>query len=244
MSAMGGRSLIGTSGWSYEHWKGLFYPPELRGGELLRFYTGRFSTVEVNNTFYHLPAPKAFEEWEKTAPRGFIYALKCSRFITHMKKLSGVEGSLDLFLDRAALLGEHLGPILFQLPPRWRSNPSRLRDFIGLLPGGQRFVFEFRDSTWFNEEVYRILRDREIALCIYHMPGFQTPIEVTAPFAYIRFHGTSTLYGGRYSKGELAEWARRIKDFVDGGMDVYAYFNNDALGNAVINAGELMAMVT
>ncbi len=237
------RIFIGTSGWVYRHWKDVFYPPELKSSDWLGFYMEHFSTVEINNTFYHLPPPSAFRLWHRSAKKGFIYALKGSRFITHMKKLKDAQKPLEMFLGRAGLLGENLGPILFQLPPRWHVNTERLRAFVDMLPEDRRFVFEFRDSSWFIEPVYSILAQRSIGLCIYHMPGFTTPFELTAPFSYIRFHGSGTLYGGRYSKKDLAKWAERIKGLVKSGVDVYIYFNNDAMGNAVINAKELRAMV-
>lgn len=240
---MKGRSFISTSGWSYDHWAGVFYPTDLKTSDWLAFYIKHFNTVEINNTFYHLPTPSAFEGWKEIATQGFIYALKGNRFITHMKKLKDPEKPLSLFLKRAKLLKDNLGPILFQLPPRWRCNPSRLAEFVELLPDNIRSAFEFREPSWFNKEVYNILRGKNIALCIYHMPDFESPIEITAKFVYIRFHGTDFLYGGRYSKTELSRWAEIIKGFIRKGMDVYAYFNNDANGYAVINAKELREMV-
>lgn len=238
-----GRFFIGTSGWSYDHWSGVFYPLDLRTTDWLAFYIKHFNSVEINNTFYHLPSPKAFKGWKESAPEGFIYAVKGSRFITHMKKLNDPQKPLNLFLKRASILGEHLGSVLFQLPPHWRCNPERLSNFIRLLPDNIRFAFEFREHSWFNKEVYDTLKERNIALCIYHMPDFQSPIEATASFVYIRFHGTEYLYGGRYSKKELSRWADIMKDFIKNGLDVYAYFNNDAYGYAVMNAGELMEML-
>lgn len=240
---MRGRCLIGTSGWMYDHWDGVFYPPDLRKDEWLSFYMRHFDTVEINNTFYHLPTPEAFEGWRKAASKGFIYALKGSRFITHMKKLKDPHEPLKLFLERARLLKGCLGPVLFQLPPRWRCNLDRLKEFVNALPSDIRFAFEFRDTTWFNEDVYEVLRERDISLCIYHMPDFLSPVEVTARFVYIRFHGTDFLYGGRYSKEELSRWADLINLYLKGGLDVYVYFNNDAEGYAVVNAKELREMV-
>lgn len=240
---MKGKAYIGTSGWSYDHWEGLFYPHGLKKQDWLAFYMKHFDTVEINNTFYHLPTPQAFMEWRKAAPEGFTYALKGSRFITHLKKLNITEESLYLFLDRALLLGDSLGPVLFQLPPRWRCNPDRLRRFVRMLPSGARFSLEFRDPSWFNGEVYDILRERNIALCAYHMPDFLSPVEATADFAYIRFHGTGHLYGGRYTTEELAPWVDLVRLYRAGGLDVYVYFNNDAAANAVANAREFREMV-
>ncbi len=240
---MAGKLFIGTSGWVYEHWRGVFYPQELRQSEWFAFYSKHFSTVEINNTFYHLPGPQTFKNWHTQAPEGFTYALKGSRYITHMKKLKDPEEPLKLFLKRALLLKENLGPILFQLPPRWKANPERLERFVKLLPRDKRFVLEFRDRSWFTDEVYDILRNSRTALCIYHMVDYTSPLEVTAPFTYIRFHGTGTLYGGSYPGDVLKEWALCIKKFLKAGLDVYAYFNNDAHGYAVMNAGELLRLL-
>lgn len=227
----------------YDHWKEVFYPPDLRKDDWLEFYMGHFDTVEINNTFYHLPAPDAFEGWKKEAKKGFVYALKGSRFIIHMKKLKDPKGPLKLFLSRARILDNNLGPILFQLPPRWRCNPERLGEFVKALPFGIRFAFEFREQSWFNEDVYNILREKDISLCIYYMPDFVLPVEVTASFVYIRFHGADFLYGGRYSKKEFSQWADLIAIYLKGGLNVYMYFNNDAEGYAVVNARELKEMV-
>ncbi|MBI5749692.1 MAG: DUF72 domain-containing protein [Nitrospinae bacterium] len=241
---MKGRCYIGTSGWSYDHWAGVFYPPDLKTADRLAFYINHFNSVEINNTFYHLPTLSAFKGWRESAPKGFIYSLKGSRFITHMKKLKDPKEPLELFLERARLLKDNLGPILFQLPPHWRCNTERLKEFVKPLPSNMRFAFEFREPSWFNKEVYDILRENNIAFCIYHMPEFESPIEVTAKFVYIRFHGTEFLYGGRYSKKELHRWADLINGFIKEGKDVYVYFNNDANGYAVINAKELMEIVS
>ena len=222
---MTGKCFIGTSGWSYDHWAGVFYPPDLKTADRLNFYINHFNSVEINNTFYHLPTPSAFKSWKKIVPKNFIYALKGSRFLTHMKKLKDPKEPLELFLERARLLKDNLGPVLFQLPPHWRCNTERLKEFVKLLPSNMRFAFEFREQSWFNKEIYDILKENNIALCIYHMPEFESPIEVTAKFVYIRFHGTDFLYGGRYSKKELLKWSDLINGFIKEGKDVYVYFN-------------------
>lgn len=240
---MKGRCFIGTSGWVYDHWEGVFYPTGLKKDDWLSFYMWHFDTVEINNTFYRLPTPEAFDRWRREAKSGFIYALKGSRYITHMKKLKEPVEPLHLFIERARILKDKLGPVLFQLPPRWRCNATRLKEFAGSLPKDLRFAFEFRDETWFNDEIYGILRENDIALCIYHMPDFVSPVEITASFVYIRFHGAEFLYGGRYSKEELSRWADLIRLYLKGGLDVYAYFNNDAEGYAVVNAKELREML-
>lgn len=230
---------IGTSGWSYDHWDGVFYPQGMRKEERLSHYIKFFKTVEINNTFYHLPTHKAFKGWRESTPRGFIFSLKASRFITHMKKLKGVRGASNIFLKRATILRDRLGPILFQLPPRWKCNVERLEGFLSLLPPDLLYAFEFRDDSWFEDNVFAVLKGRNSSLCIYHMPDFLSPIKITADFVYIRFHGTGSLYGGKYSRSELIKWSEIIRGFGEKGLDIYAYFNNDAHGYAVENALEL-----
>ncbi len=146
-----GRFFIGTSGWSYKHWVGPFYPHDLKPDAWLEFYIRHFNSVEINNTFYHLPSANTFKVWKKAAPEKFIYALKASRFITHMKKLKDPKRPLAIFLKRTAILSDNLGPILFQLPPHWRCNLERLKEFTEILPDKIRFAFEFREQSWFNE---------------------------------------------------------------------------------------------
>ena len=227
---------IGTSGWSYDHWDGVFYPQDVRKEDRLCYYLRFFNTVEINNTFYHLPTPQTYRGWKELTPKGFIFSLKASRFITHMKKLKESKAALDIFLKRAIILKNRLGPILFQLPPHWRCNVDRLRDFLSLLPPDLMHVFEFRDDSWFNERVYTLLEEKNACLCIYHMHDYSSPIKITADFVYIRFHGTESLYSGTYSKSELKRWSKIIEEFADKGMDIYVYFNNDAYGHAIKNA--------
>jgi uncharacterized protein YecE (DUF72 family) len=240
---MTGRFRVGTSGWSYGHWRKLFYPAKLPTREWLAFYARHFDTVEINNSFYRLPAKETFRNWRTGVPREFIYAVKASRYITHVKRLAEPEEPLRTFLGRARVLGAKLGPVLFQLPPRWRANPDRLAAMLKLLPPKRRFVFEFRDPSWFNQDICELLRRRQVAFCIFHMVGLACPSWVTAPFVYVRFHGTSGKYGGGYPPRELARWAERIRDWLREGRDVYAYFNNDADGHAVRNGRDLAKRV-
>jgi len=238
---------IGTSGWVYPHWRGIFYPWELPTGHWLKHYVTRFDTVELNNTFYRLPSEQAFRKWKEDTPEGFKYAVKASRYITHMKKLAGVEEALPRFLERSRLLGERLGPILYQLPPYWECNPDRLRNFLSMLPGDLRHVFEFRQASWLNEVVFSLLEEYRAALCIVSLPEFPCLLRITAPFVYIRLHGAEAKYGSCYSEGELQWWAEQILSFLEDGKDVYTYFNNDAYGYAVQNAlrlKELCRLVT
>ena len=170
---------VGTSGWHYEHWRGPFYPDDLRAPRFLAYYADRFRTVEINNSFYRLPSERALTTWRETAPPGFIFAVKASRFITHLKKLKDPEGSLAPFLERIVFLGEKLGPILFQLPPRWHFDGARLAGFLAALPAGRRFALEFRDRSWINDRALELLAAHGAAFCIYELDGFLSPREMT-----------------------------------------------------------------
>jgi uncharacterized protein YecE (DUF72 family) len=234
---------VGTSGWSYDHWRMLFYPEKLPAKKRLDHYSRSFDTVEVNASFYHLPAETTFRKWKETVPDEFTFAVKASRYITHLKRLVEPEESLKLFLSRARLLGRKLGPVLFQLPPNWKVNPERLEGLLRLLPRTRRFAFEFRDPSWFTDEVEALLRERAAAFCIFHMAGLDCPFWVTAPFVYVRFHGSAVKYRGSYSPRELGRWAERVRGWLEEGLDVYAYFNNDAYGHAVTNSLDLMKRV-
>jgi uncharacterized protein YecE (DUF72 family) len=234
---------IGTSGWHYAHWIGRFYPAGTAAGAMLALYAETFDTVEVNNTFYRLATPEAVAEWRATVPDGFLFAVKGSRYLTHMKKLKDPEIGLDRFLASVSGLGDALGPIVFQLPPRWHVNRSRLETFLLALPRDQRFAFEFRDPTWHTDEVADLLRAHRAAFCIFDIAGFQSPFVVTADFVYVRLHGPDArAYHGSYSPAQLRTWADRIRAWREEGRDVYVYFDND-LGDAVENARRLAKMV-
>ncbi|MBW1992375.1 MAG: DUF72 domain-containing protein [Deltaproteobacteria bacterium] len=239
----GTRIHIGTSGWHYGHWKGPFYPKNLDSGEFLPFYCRRFHTVEINNSFYQLPQAETLKVWRDTVPPQFIFAVKGSRFITHMKKLKDPEQSLAIFLERIVLLGEKLGPILFQLPPRWAYNPGRLKAFLLALPPRFRYALEFRDPSWINDEACQILADHGAAFCIYQIAGFLSPREVTADFVYIRLHGPGAAYQGCYDARTLAGWAAAISDWAAQGKEVFCYFDNDEAGFAARNAEELQELL-
>lgn len=241
--AEGGRVYVGTSGWHYEAWKGPFYPPGLRTEEMLGFYCRRFRTVEINNSFYRLPSAETFRQWRETVPGDFLFAVKGSRFITHMKKLKDPREPLELFLGRARELGEKLGPVLFQLPPRWRVNAARLADFLEALPSGYRYAFEFRDESWFTDEVYAVLREHGAAFCIYDLDRRLSPLAVTCGFVYVRLHGPNGPYQGSYDDEALSAWARRIRAWLAEGKDVYCYFDNDQYGYAALNALSLKSLV-
>ena len=234
---------VGTSGWHYDHWEGPFYPQGMPTKDWLDFYAGHLQTVEINNTFYQLPEEGTVDTWRETAPQGFVFAVKASRYITHMKKLKDPEEPVDTFLGRIQALGQHLGPILFQLPPHWHFNGRRLDAFLDLLPAKRRYAFELRDPDWLNEEAYGTLAEHEAAFCIYDFHGRQSPKVVTADFVYVRLHGPYGAYRGKYDTESLAGWAGAFSTWQEQGKDVYCYFDNDESGYAVQNALELQGML-
>lgn len=192
-----GKIYIGTSGWHYKHWKGTFYPDDIKEQEQFCVYSKSFKTVEINNTFYHLPAIKAFCDWRKNAPEDFIFSVKANRYITHMKKLIPDLSAINMFLSHAEKLENKLGPILFQLPPRWKINIARLKSFVSILPKGHLYTFEFRNETWHSNKVYEVLKKYNCAFCIFELDKYISPIKETANFVYIRLHGPKGKYQGK-----------------------------------------------
>jgi uncharacterized protein YecE (DUF72 family) len=237
-----GQVHIGTSGWHYAHWRGPFYPAGMRPDQMLRWYADRFNTVEINNSFYRLPSSAALETWCGQTPRGFCFAVKASRYITHNRKLKDPEESTEKFLTQIRKLGARLGPILFQLPPGWKVNVDRLQEFLQALPRRRRYAFEFRNPTWYVAPVYEMLRRSNAALCLHELAGFQSPIELTADFTYVRLHGPGKAYQGDYSDQQLRAWARRIKTWRKQLRHVFVYLDNDQAGFAAKNAIELRQM--
>ncbi|MBI3943622.1 MAG: DUF72 domain-containing protein [Chloroflexi bacterium] len=206
-------------------------------------YAARFNTVEINNSFYRLPAPKVFDQWQAQAPPDFLYAVKASRYLTHLKRLKDPAEPLEKFLSHARHLGHTLGPILYQLPPRWKPNLQRLADFASMLPADLCHVVEFRDARWFIDSVREVLAQHRISFCVCDMPGLYCPQWITGSIVYLRFHGSTAMYAGRYSREELVHWAEFIRSQLADDKDVFAYFNNDAAGNAIVNAQELRDLV-
>lgn len=243
MREMGRSALhIGTSGWHYDHWQGTFYPSELNKGQMLDYYAGLFHTVEINNSFYQLPSEETLRKWRQGTPDGFLFAVKASRYITHMKKLKDPEEPVSNFLERVEVLGEKLGPIIFQLPPRWKFNPERFHAFLETLPGGHSYAFEFRDDSWFDQRVYQELEEHGMAFCIYELSGRISPKKVTADFVYIRLHGPGGPYQGKYDNRVLAGWAGALSAWLGKGKEIYCYFDNDEKGFAAQNALSLKDM--
>jgi len=234
---------IGCSGWHYDHWRVLYYPERLPKPRWLQFYARQFSTVELNNSFYHLPSEKAFATWRESTPNNFVFAVKVSRFITHIKRLRNLGSAVENFLSRACLLQDKLGPLLYQLPPSMKRNDKILEDFLSSLPQEYRHVFEFRHESWLTDSLFQILRRHNAGLCVFDMPGFTCPLVATSDIAYIRFHGSEALYSSCYSDKELARWAKKIAHLGEKVEAVYVYFNNDAEAFAVKNALTLIEFI-
>lgn len=238
-----GQIRIGTSGWHYKHWRGVFYPQDMPEERYLEYYAQRFDTVEINNSFYHVPEEETLTQWRETTPKNFGFSVKGSRYLTHMKKLNDPEESLSKFLRRVETLKGKLGPILFQLPPKWRANPQRLQEFLRVLPRRHRHAFEFRDTSWFNESVYELLSRYRAAFCIYDLAGTTSPKQVTCDLVYVRLHGPGAAYEGSYSAQTLAGWAGAFSAWSRQGKQVYCYFDNDQAGYAPQNALRLREML-
>ena len=234
-----GKIQIGCSGWNYPHWKGRFYPRRLSPSEWFDYYAGSFKTVEINNTFYRLPRASVFQKWHDQAPVGFVFSVKVSRFLTHLKKLRDVEDPLNRFLKRVRLLKEHLGPLLYQLPPHWSLNFERLESFLQLVPPDLEHVFEFRDQSWLNARVFRLLKKHEVSLCLHDLPGLKIDRQAIGPLAYVRFHGAARKYRHGYPDATLREWLHWMEAELKRGKKVYGYFNNDAEAHAVRDAQRL-----
>lgn len=232
---------IGTSGWHYRHWAGHFYPADLAAGAWLDYYARHFDTVEINSSFYGLPASSTIAGWLDATPDHFVFAVKASRFITHLKKLKQPEVSLPPFLKVLYRLGARRGPALIQLPPRWHSNAERLAAFLETWPVELPCAFELRDADWERPEIYALLHARNAALCIYDLGGYTSPLLATAGFAYLRLHGPDAPYRGRYSRAVLKQWVAQVRRLEV--KHVYVYFDNDQAAYAVRNALELKELV-
>ena len=235
---------IGTSGYQYAHWKSIFYPDGLPQKRWFPHYAAQFDTVEINNTFYRLPAPQVFESWRTAAPPGFCYAVKFNRFGTHFKKLMDAPATIERFLDAAERLGGTLGPILVHLPPHWQADRDRLDQFLAAAPRRHRWAVEFRDPSWLRDDIFETLAKHAAALCIHDIIPAH-PRLLTTDWTYLRYHGAtrSERYAGTYSPQRLAADADRITEWLSAGRDVYAYFNNDLGGHAIRDALRLREYV-
>ncbi len=234
---------VGTSGWSYDHWEGRFYPEGMPASKRLSYYTERFDTVEINSSFYHLPLESTFEHWKAGTPDGFLFAVKGSRYATHVKKIAGVAEATALLVRRAKKLEEKLGPILWQVPPQLKRDDERLEGFLKVLPGQVTHVVEFRDPSWFCDSVYDLLDKHRVSFCCVSSPQFVTDLLVTGKVGYLRMHGEKGWYSSRYSTADLRSWAERISRSFAGCERSFVYFNNDAFAYAVSNALELRELL-
>ncbi len=235
---MTGRARVGCSGWSYKDWRGVVYPSDAPARTWFSLYAERFDTVEINNTFYRLPQPTTVEAWAAQAPPGFCYALKVGQFGSHRMKLRDSATWLVNHLDRVDRLGVHLGPNLLQLPPRWKRNLERLDEFLSAAPPRIRWAVELREPSWVHDDTFALLERHHAALCLHDLLP-DHPWVRTTDWTYVRFHGPRALeekYHGRYGGRRLAPVARRLQGWLDEGVDVFAYFNNDYEGHAVLDA--------
>jgi uncharacterized protein YecE (DUF72 family) len=249
-----GKLYIGTSGWVYSHWEGIFYPKDLPSKDKLKYFSQYFKTAEINYSFYHLPRPSTYQKWYSETPEDFLFAVKASRFITHIKRLKGIKEAWKQFLENALTLKEKLGPILFQFPPSFKAteeNIKRLDHFLKHISQNQRnknamgvllrFAFEFRHKSWCNEKIYKLLKKYKMAWVIADSPRYPRADVVTADFVYVRMHGSRIMFSSNYTKKELKDLSQKIKKWLKI-ADVYVYFNNDALGYAIENAKDLLEL--
>ncbi|HWL40961.1 MAG TPA: DUF72 domain-containing protein [Gemmatimonadaceae bacterium] len=212
--------LAGTSGYAFKEWKGAFYPKDLKNDAMLPFYAQKFDAVEINNTFYRLPRENVLRQWAEQVPETFTFAIKASQRITHFSRLKeDCADTVDFLLKNTALLGGRLGPILFQLPPNLKKDANRFRGFLGLLPPDRRYVFEFRHESWFDDEIFDAMRERDIAMCIIEQADFRSPVVATASWGYVRLHRLD------YSAAELGDWAKCVTG--QAWKDAYVFLKHD-----------------
>jgi uncharacterized protein YecE (DUF72 family) len=231
---------IGCSGFSYRHWRGRFYPEDIPQRKWFAYYQRHFDTVEMNVTFYRLPKKDSFKRWYRETPEDFVFSIKGSRFITHLKRLKDVDSEVKNFFDTVSVLKEKLAVILWQFPPKMELNIDRLSGFMELIkPYPVKNTFEFRHISWITPEVTRVLKDNNCSYCMADWPEFNKILPITADFVYIRRHGKSGSYNTCYSMDELKRDATEIKKYLKKGLQVFAYFNNDANAYAPKNALEL-----
>jgi uncharacterized protein YecE (DUF72 family) len=237
---------VGCSGWNYASWRGRFYPPDLSTVRWLEYYGTRFDTVEINNTFYRLPDRATCAAWRRQVPPPFVFAVKASRFLTHMKRLLDPKEPITRLFSSVAGLGRQRGPVLYQLPATLKLDLPRLDRFLRLLPrttATRRHVVEFRDPSWYVAETFDLLRRRRVALCLHDKLGSAISQPYVGPFVYVRFHGASGRYHGSYSRRQLERWAHRLAEQTHMGRPAFAYFNNDPDAVATANALTLREMI-
>lgn len=234
---------IGTSGWTYQHWRGTFYPENLPQREWLEYYAEQFDTVELNASFYRIPKSGVSESWKRRTPDAFRFSVKMSRLITHVHRLEHCEEVMKWFFEALAPLSEKITAFLLQLPPSLCPEPPALRAFLEQLPPGSRYVFEFRNPDAYRGAIPEILSEHGAGFCIHDLTGLESPLLVTSNLVYVRFHGHRGRYAGSYPDELLYEWVKRIMVWTEQGRDVLCYFNNDIGGNAVHNAQTLRSFL-
>lgn len=232
---------LGTSGWSYAHWRGGLYPHGLAASRWLEAYAAGFATVELNASFYRLPAESAFADWRRRTPDGFLVAVKASRYLTHVRRLRDPEEPVARLMGRASALGPRLGPVLLQLPPDMRVDAGALAATLDAFGPGVRVAVEPRHPSWFTDEVERTLDSRGAALCLADRPGWRPPAWRTAPWTYLRMHAGRASPAPCYGRTALASWAERLAARWEPDEDVYVYFNNDIAGCAPRDARRFAA---
>ncbi|MGE5535913.1 MAG: DUF72 domain-containing protein [Acidobacteriota bacterium] len=244
MKTRTGSALIGTAGWSYPSWRGPFFPRQLMVKHHLAYYATQFITAELNGVFYRTPSLDVVRMWRDSTPDDFVFSWKASKFITHWKRLSdNSRNSLALIEERLQILGPKAGPVLFQLPPQFSIDRERLASFLRLLPKRRRYAFEFRNASWYDDRVFELLRQRNIALCLSDHQDAPAPWEVTADFVYVRGHGPHGTYKGRYAEKTLRAWARHIAAWRRAGRNTYVYFDNDQKSAAPLDALQLTTLI-
>ena len=238
---------VGCSGWNYKSWRGRFYPTDLPVARWLEYYATRFDTVEINNSFYRLPDRSTFASWRTQVPSAFLYAVKASRFLTHMKRLLDPEDPLQRLFSSVSGLARRLGPVLYQLPPTLAIDLPRLDRFLRALPrtssGTRLHVVEFRHPSWYMTDTFELLTRRRVSLCLHDKLGSELEKPFVGPFVYVRFHGTSGRYHGSYSRRHLDRWANVLAEQTQQGKRVFAYFNNDPEAVATTNALTLRELI-
>jgi len=238
-----GSIYLGTSGWTYEHWKGVFYPDDVPKKLWFEYFGGRFDTVELNASFYRIPTVKATESWMKRSSDTFRFSVKMSRLITHVKKLGDCQREIDWFFSVFEPLFPKIAIFLVQLPPSLKFDLARLENFFGYLKSNTRYAFEFRNTSWYRDETYELLKKYGYSFCIHDMGGLATERIVSSESIYIRFHGFDSRYGGDYPDNILEEWAAWIRRQTEDGKKIFGYFNNDIGGFAAKNCLTLRSML-
>ena len=238
-----GSIRIGCSGWVYKHWRGLFYPEGMPQTRWFGRYAEEFDTVEINNSFYRLPSGDTFQKWHDQAPPGFCYAVKANRYLTQAKKLLACEEPLERMMTAVRRLGDRLGPMLYQLPPKMNINLERLESFLKIVPGDVHSVFEFRNASWYEAETYALLNRYGAGFVVHDMPGSATDRIAIGPVVYVRFHGAIGKYWGRYPDDDLLSWTDWLTAQSREGRTCWCYFNNDIHGHAIEDARTLKSMV-